>query len=65
MGDGSRGQRTQDRGNSELRMERLGLFFDGRSDAATFGLLETKDEVGGKNGATRRSDIEGSEPDWH
>jgi hypothetical protein len=49
MGDGRWEQRTgdlghriQDRGSSELRMERLGLFFDGRSGAATFGLLETK-----------------------
>ena len=40
-------------------MERLGLFFNGRSGAATFGLLEKTDKVGGKNGATGTRDIEG------
>ena len=43
MVDGSRGKETEDRGSSELRMERLGLFLNDHPGAATPLLSQTKD----------------------
>jgi hypothetical protein len=44
VGAEDRGQRTQDRGSSELRMERLGLFLDDHPGAATQLLSQSKDK---------------------